>query len=210
MNAKKSIILVDDHQLMTSGLSVILNQYTDFEILACLSNGKELLQKLKFNKPDLVVMDINMPQLDGIETSKLVKTQYPAVKIVVVSMYNDENIFNSIIKLGVDGFIPKQTDSLEFVRIIKEIMEGEKIFIKPISKHQNKEYQQAETSGKLQLSVREIEILKLIKEGFSSKEISEKLYLSILTVNTHRKNICKKLNISSPLALIKYIHQIDL
>lgn len=209
MSNEKTIIIVDDHPLMTSGLSNIISQYTSYKVIECLHNGKELLQKLKFTQPDLLMLDINMPQLDGIEAAKMIRIQYPDLKIVIVSMYSDERIINALIDIGVHGFIPKQTDTIVFVEALNEIMNGGILHLSPYASGKVAELNEAATAGKLQLSEREIEILRLIKAGHSSKEISEMLHLSPFTVDTHRKNICKKLKISSPLALIKYIHTID-
>ncbi len=209
MSHEKTIIIVDDHPLMTSGLSNIIVQYTDYKVIECLHNGKDLLQKLKFVQPDLLMLDINMPKLDGIEAAKMIRIQYPSLKIVIVSMYSDERIFNALIEIGVHGFIPKQTDTKVFVEALTDVMNGGNAFISPFATGKVAELDEAATAGKLQLSEREIEIIRLIKTGRSTKEISEMLHLSPFTVNTHRKNICKKLKISSPLALIKYIHQMD-
>jgi DNA-binding NarL/FixJ family response regulator len=209
MDNMKTIMIADDHPMMIEGLSSIIHQYTPFKVIASANDGQALLHKLNDMVPDMLLLDLNMPKMNGMETAKAVKAKYTGVKIVCISMYYEKPVYDALQEIGINGFIPKLTDATIFSDTIQEIMAGKKIFINndtgalPAgSGGLNDPFQNIQ-----KLSEREIEVLRLIKQGLTTKEISEHLHRSEYTIETHRKNICRKLQVSSQNGLLKLIHQ---
>lgn len=206
-----TIVIADDHKLMSEGLTGIIHSNTTYRVTHSVNDGKELLHLLNHITPTLILLDINMPKIDGIEAAKEIKARFPQILIICVSMYQDKNLYTTLKQAGADGFIPKLSDTEVFLDTIHRVISGEKLFLS-ISPDEDKS-KQSETIDpfnlKVKLSNRELEIMRLIKQGLTSKEISDKVHLSTFTVDTHRKNICRKLNITSPNALVKYLMNID-
>lgn len=202
----KKIILTDDHPLLLEGLSAIISEQPDLDICATALNGKQLIQIVSIHEPDLIVLDINLPEIDGIEASKIIKNTHPAIKILCISTYFSKHLIETLKANDVDGFIPKQSDSRVVLKTINQILKGEQVWIKG-----NVEiaYQKEAPKELNLLTQREKEVLRLIKKGMSTKDIATTLYLSIYTVDTHRKNICTKLNLASPGALSRYVSERD-
>ena len=196
-----NIIITDDHPLLIDGLRAILSPASDLNICATTNNGKQLFQLLTKQSADLVILDINLPEINGIEVATILKNRYPEIKVLCISTYYSKSLMERLKAIPVDGFIPKQINSPVVLNSVYEILKGKNVFIKsntenPFEKEAPKEI--------ILLSEREKEVLRWIKKGLSSKEIAAKLFLSIYTIDTHRKNICAKLNIESPGALMRY------
>ena len=204
------IFAVDDHQLIIAGLKEIIVESGMFEWCGEAGNGKELLQALQWSEPDILLMDLNMPEMDGMTTVPLIKERYPAIKILILSMYDDNNIVRKVMKMGVDGFIPKNANPDELKGAIINIASGQKYFSPMIMEsfiHEEtkNELEKTDTFPKLQqLTEREIEVLKQIVNGLSNAEIAEVLFISKRTVDTHRSNIMKKLDVHSVVDLVKF------
>ncbi len=207
MKTELSIIIADDHSLIADGIAAIIQRHTNYTILATVKNGKALLQALTTSQPDLVLLDINMPELNGIDTAQIIKQKYPQVKVVFISTHWDIVVKNAIKKTGADGFIPKLTEGPVFIDTLISIAGGEKIMLTDDLPAKAKKKNDHTAQNKL--SARELEVIRYIKKGHTSKEIAELMHLSSYTVDTHRKNICRKLNISSPNALVKFVHEND-
>ena len=209
MSDNATIIIADDHPLMTGGLTALIHSATNYRVIGTVHNGKALLQALNRKLPELVLVDINMPVLGGIEASAEIKQRYPEVKVVVISMFYESQLIKQLKQTGVDGFIPKLSDGAVFIDALTGVMNGKKIFINAaqLTDADKKQDNALSLDG---LSTREIEVLRLIKQGLSSKEIAQKLFLSVYTIDTHRKNICRKLQITSPNALVKFAMITDL
>jgi DNA-binding NarL/FixJ family response regulator len=201
MTIKKQIIITDDHPLLIEGLSAVINEDKALNVCATASTGKQLLQIIPLQKPDLIMLDINLPGMDGIETAKVIKAKHPDIDVLCISSYFSQSLITTLKAIPVEGFIPKQTDSRAVVKTIKQILAGETVFIK--SEVENP-YGKPEVKELKLLTEREKEVIQLIKKGKTTKEIADMLFLSVYTIDTHRKNICAKLNVSNPGALSRF------
>ena len=205
MAQKIKIIIADDHQLFADGVEQILSATNDFEVLAKVTNGKLLLQALNHLKPDLILLDINMPYLTGLEAAKLIKESMPLIKIVFLSMHYDSKILALARQYDIEGSILKNTTAADLKNTLLKIIKGERIFVLPKEfVKQSADLMDDDFIRRYKLSPREIEIIHFIKKGKASKEIAENLFLSIFTIETHRKNIFKKLNVTSAGQLISF------
>ncbi len=202
---KIKIIIADDHQLFADGVEQILCADPNFEVLAKVDNGKLLLQTLNRLKPDLILLDINMPYLNGMEAAQTIKKSMPEIGVVFLSMYYDNKIIALAKQYGVNGFIIKNTTATDLKAALIKVIKGETVFVLPkeFINHpiENKD---EDFTKRYKLSPREIEIIQLIKKGKTTKEIAGDIFLSAFTVETHRKNIFKKLNITSVGQLISF------
>ncbi|SFC08621.1 DNA-binding response regulator, NarL/FixJ family, contains REC and HTH domains [Parapedobacter composti] len=192
-----TIAIADDHKLMSEGIALILRSDPELSVVKICSNGKELVEYLKTNTVDMVLVDLNMPVLDGPATIRLLKNNFVSCKIVVLSMYADEHIYAKCRELDINGYLHKDTDAQHLIDTIKAIHRGENRF----------DYDRAampqETNGifddkflnKFRLSRRELEIAGLVRNGHTNQEIADMLFLSVYTVMTHRKNILHKLGV---------------
>jgi DNA-binding NarL/FixJ family response regulator len=199
---KHKIIIADDHPLLVDGLRSIIADEPLLELSAVARTGKQLLQILPLHQPDLIILDINLPEIDGFEAAKIIKVSYPDVLVLCISTYYSKGLLDKLKKIPVNGFIPKQTDSKMVLQNIMKVLSGQQIFIKG---NTDNAYQRDENVEISLLSKREKEVIGLIKKGLSTKEIAENLHLSIYTIYTHRKNICQKFNLTNPGSLIRYI-----
>ncbi len=208
---KIKIILVDDHQLVRDGIKALLTGIIDIAIIGEAAGAKELFHELEKMKPDLLIMDISLPEISGIEITKKITSEFPGIRVLILSMYNNEEfIFNSL-KAGARGYLPKNTSREELLEAIYTINKGEEFFGESISKVMLKSYikrathdDKPEENTKEVLTSREIEILRLYVEGLINKEISDKLGISIRTVETHKNHIMRKLGLKSTVELVKY------
>lgn len=203
---KIKLILVDDHQLFVDGLKSILESYPKFQVLGTAHNGYDAFKLLQFQMPDLVVLDLNMPKLDGQQTAVKLLALYPAIKILVISMHHTAQLQEALQQMGVSGFIPKDSDAEKFIAGIECITEGGAWFPDILG---NKRDDNSRSGGRQQynLTQREVEIIRLIRQNKTSQEISEILFLSPFTIATHRKNICAKLNLDGKNGLLLFSHQ---
>ena len=209
--SKIRIFLVDDHQLVRDGIKALLISAEDLTILGEASSGKECFEKIAIETPDILILDISLPDTNGIEITKRITAEYPGTKVLILSMYTNEDfIFNSV-KAGARGYLPKNTSREELLSAIHAIYDGEEFFSDSISRIMLKSYVRkakeddlTSQRGPVPLTTREIEILKLFVEGFINKEISDQLDISIRTVETHKNHIMKKLELKSTVELIKY------
>ncbi len=202
-----NLLIADDHQLFADGILQILDAEKMFGEIFTVKNGKEAVNKALTEDIDCVIMDINMPELNGVESTKLIKREKPFIKILVVSMQCDPAIVNKMLKAGADAFINKDTGKGELLKAIKKVMENEKYISPEISfnlfTHFNERSVHIIDPDK-HLTSREIEIVRYIADGLTNHEIADKLFLSKVTVDTHRKNILAKLNLKNTASLIKY------
>lgn len=205
------IFLVDDHQLVRDGIKALLNSSGEISILGEASTGRECFEKISKEQPDILILDISLPDTTGIEITRKVTELYPMMRVLILSMYTDEDfIFNSV-KAGARGYLPKNTSREELLEAIRTIYDGEEFFADSISKimlrsyvRKAKEEDPSAQWGSATLTGREIEILRLFAEGYINKEISDRLDISIRTVETHKNHIMKKLELKSSVDLIKY------
>jgi DNA-binding NarL/FixJ family response regulator len=196
------IVLADDHILFRRGVKKIIEEVEDFQVVGEANDGLELLALLKKTSPDLVILDIAMPNLRGLEAAREIKGLYPQVKVLLLSMHKKKIFLQQSVEAGVDGFLVKEIADTELVQAIQTIRKGQKFFSPLISDKLADLARQPE--AKDPLSKREREVAKLLAEGKSSKEIAELLYISKYTVRRHRDNIMRKLALKGLADLVRY------
>jgi DNA-binding NarL/FixJ family response regulator len=198
---KIKLIIVDDHQLFRNGLKFILDEREDMSVIAEASNGKEFIKQLEFLKPDVVLMDINMPEMNGVEASKQALLKYPDMNILILSMFSDVEYYNTMIDIGVKGFILKDIDNDQLYDAIHKINNGGNYFSQELLLQLIKNKPADES---VILSPREKEVLELIFEGFSNQQISDKLFISQRTVERHRSSLLLKTDSKNSISLVVY------
>ncbi len=207
---KIKILLADDHQMFLDGLQALLTQIAYVEIVASVNNGAQLLEKLKTIKGDLVIVDLHMPDIDGLEATKIIREIYPSVKVLGLTMDNELESIQAMLEAGASGYILKNTGKAELELAILQVMKGENYLSQSISTRlaqslflKKKEVKE-EISELDMLTERETEILKMVALENSNIEIAEKLFISIKTVETHRKNLMKKIGVRNSLGIYKF------
>ena len=203
------IILADDHAVMRRGLRLVLEQQADFEVVGEASDGREAVNLAETVKPDVAVLDITMPNLNGIEAAHQISTKQPGVSTIILSMHADESFVLRALKAGARGYLLKESAEGDLINAVRLVSEGKSFFSPLVSRMLVEDYvrqlqdRDIEDSYEL-LTAREREILQLIAEAKSNKEIANMLNLSLYTVETHRSNILEKLNLHSVPELILY------
>jgi DNA-binding NarL/FixJ family response regulator len=202
------ILLVEDHNIVRDGIKSLFKSVKGFQVLADLANGEAALAFLDKNPAvDIVVTDISMPKINGLQLTKAVKEKFPACKVLVLSMHNDEEYINQAVEAGADGYLLKDSEKDELIKAIEKIRNGEKYFSYNvsniiISNMLNVEKKKNHASN-YQLSEREKEVLKLIVEGLSNKLIASKLFVSTRTVDAHRYNIMQKMQVKNTAEMVR-------
>ena len=205
---KINLLLVDDHQLFIDGLRSILDNHSYFSVAYAARDGREALQWLQRHRPDVVVMDLNMPRIDGQQAAAKALSMYPGLKILVVSMYYTASLQSSLQAMGIAGFIPKDSDATVLIQAIEEIHRGGSYFIADaVGRPADDENDQKRVRQKYNLTKREVEIIRLVRQNKTTQEIAEQLFVSPHTVETHRKNICVKLDIKGNNGLLLFAQQ---
>jgi two-component system response regulator NreC len=203
------ILLADDHNVMRAGLKLLLEKHAGFKVVSEAADGLQAVENALATKPDVVVLDIAMPKLSGVEAAQRINTQLPHTAIIILSMHSDEGYVLRALKSGARGYLLKDSAESDLVEAIKVLSEGKAFFSPEISKVLAEDYvrevkaRHAEDSYDL-LTPREKEILQLLVEGRSNKDIATLLNLSLYTIETHRKNLQTKLNLHSFPELILY------
>lgn len=214
MAAPFSILLADDHTMFRRGVRRIIQSITDTEVVGEASDGFELLELLKKTTPNMVIMDISMPNLRGLEATREIKIINPAVKVLILTMHKDKEYLYHAFSAGAEGYLLKEDADSELISAIDTLRRGG-TYISPLLSTQLADLfmqksrptaEQLASPGEL-LTTREREIIKLIAEGKSSKEVADLLFISSRTVQHHRANIMKKLNIKKTADLVKYAIQ---
>ena len=208
---KIKIVLIDDHNIVRDGLKILLMNLPDIEVIGEASNDTELFELLISSNPDILLMDIALPDISGITLTKKISLEYPDIKVIMLTAnVDDESIFNSF-KAGALGYLPKNILQEELVEAIKTVYTGNEYMAKSITNSVMKTYMVRSMLGKTdkhkqgqELSKREIQIIKLLAEGFRYKEIGEQLNISSRTVESHKNNILEKLDLHTVVDLVKY------
>ena len=210
MEQKIKIAIVDDHDMFRDGVKLLLSSGNIAEVMSEARNGKEFLQQLETSKPDVVLMDISMPEMDGIEASKIAHQKYPDVKILALTMFGDEKYYYQMIQHGIYGFVLKSSGISELLHAIQEVAAGNKYFSNELLCKIIDNLYSTQKSGTNKgikdekLTKREIEVLREIAAGLSNDEIADKLHISSTTVRTHRTNLLQKTNSNNTASLIMY------
>ncbi|MEJ2052719.1 MAG: response regulator transcription factor [Calditrichaceae bacterium] len=202
------IILADDHALIRDGLQTMIDREVDFQIVGQASNGREIVDMVKKLNPDIIIMDISMPELNGIEATRHIKEFDEDIKIIALSVHSEISFVRQMLKAGASGYLVKHSEFKELVRAIRSVAEGQ-IYLSPnVSGQVIGDYLHNLSSGEssvfTKLSNREREILQMLAEGKTKHEIADILHLSIKTIESHRQNIMNKLNIDRFPDLIRY------
>src|SRR5215471_17520587 len=197
------IIIADDHPFFVEGLKVVLEEIEGVRVLEPATNGRQLLDRLRQSLADLILLDLNMPQLDGVEVLKILKREFPQVKVIVLTNYNHPELVKEVNMLGAKGYLLKNSSSVTLKNAIEAVAAGhtwfaDKEFPEPATAH----FFIDDFMKKYQLTRREAEIIRMIATGLTSKEIGKQLFISEFTINAHRRNICRKLNIHTPVGLL--------
>jgi len=207
---KIKLVLVDDHEIVRDGIKSLLLNSDNIEIVGEAANVDELFNLLNAHRADIIIMDISLPGKSGIDITKELSTKYPDLKVLILSMFTEEEFIYNAIKAGAKGYLPKNSKQEDLLTAITAIQNGEEFFSPLISKVLMNSYvkkirnENNFENDKEKLSKREMEILQLVVKGFSNKEISEKLFISIRTVETHKTHVLQKLNLKSTVDLVKY------
>ncbi|WP_420582780.1 response regulator [Reichenbachiella sp.] len=212
------VILADDHVIVRNGIKILLESEGEVEVIAEASNGQEAIEKVKQLKPDILISDIRMPIMNGLEATAELKNVSPETKTLILSMHDDEEYIIKSVECGASGYLLKDTTKEEFVKALKSILEGHKYFSGDISdvlvngylnKNTGSSAAPSDSSTMVKtdyhITKREKQILKLVYKGHSNKEIADELGKSIRTVETHRFNIMKKLEVGNITELIRKI-----
>ena len=210
MEKKKiRILLADDHNIMRRGLRLLLERQPEFEVVGEAADGRQAVEGMEATKPDVAILDIAMPNMSGIEAAQRIRALLPQAAIIILSMHSDESYVLRALKAGAKGYLLKDSAENDLIEAIKAVSEGKAFFSPEISKILVEDYVRdmrkrgAEDSYEL-LTSREREILQLLAEGKSNKDIATSLNLSLYTVETHRRNLQDKLNLHSVAELILY------
>lgn len=205
---KLKILLVDDHNLFRQGLLTMLSDLNTVEVVAQTSNGRTAITLARKLKPDMVLMDINMPDLNGIDCAQKLREEFPHIKIIILSMYSDRQLVIGALRAGVAGYLLKDCDFEELKRAIQAVNNNETFLSPKVAGTVVKGYMdklvQLDDSSLGVLTVREREILQLIAEGNSTRQMAEKINLSTKTIEYHRRNIMDKLDIHNTAELTKF------
>ncbi len=212
--ANIKIALADDHKIVRDGIKMMLDTQPGIDVVAEASNGEEVLEKIEDEFIDLVIMDINMPEMDGIEATKLIKEKYPDIKILALTMSNDDLHVRQMIQAGASGYIMKSAGRSELKEAIHAIMDGKHYFsdeaTHSIMMDLVKGKGRSTSPDAVHITDRELEILELIVQEYTNQEIAEKLYISSRTVDAHRRNLLQKTGARNTAGLVKYAFQHNL
>jgi DNA-binding NarL/FixJ family response regulator len=206
---KITVLLVDDHTVVRQGLRALLNQEEDIEVVGEAENGRQAVQMAIKTMPDIVIMDVVMPLLNGLEGTRQVLASVPTAKVLVLSSYSDDDYVQQLTGAGASGYLIKQTAADNLILAIREVHKGNAFFSPTIAKRLRDRCRQAFADGQplkknIDLTSRESEVLQLIAEGLPNKQIAAELGISIKTVEKHRQQVMNKLNIHDVAGLTRY------
>jgi two-component system, NarL family, response regulator NreC len=207
--AKIRLMLADDHEIVRAGLRMLLSTQDDIEIVAEVDDGKVAVERAKELKPDVVLMDISLPGLDGFEATRQIKRALPHTAILALTMHESDEYFFKMMQAGASGYVPKKAAPTDLVTAIRTVHEGNVFLYPSLAKALVRDYMGRATQGDDRaaldgLTDREQEVLRLIADGQTNQEIADKLTISVKTVERHRANIMGKLNLHSRTELVKY------
>ncbi|NJO88154.1 MAG: response regulator transcription factor [Chloroflexia bacterium] len=201
---KIKAIIVDDHQMFRNGLKSLLEQENWAQIIGEASNGQEFIEQLPLTDPDIILMDIDMPVMDGIKACEIALERNKNLNIMVLSMYDDYSHYSKMISLGVKGFISKSAGKTELEKGITAVSKGEYYFSSDLLRNIVVEIDKTKHEKESDLTDRELEVLKLICNGYSTNEIADKLFLSSKTIDNYRSKILQKTEVKNTVGLVIY------
>ena len=204
------ILLVDDHEIILDGLRAMLYKTNDFQIVGEAKSGKEAIEKTLELLPEVIIMDISMPDMSGIEATEIIKKKFPRIKILVLTQHESSDYIMRMLKAGADGYLLKNCKKAELTEALESLINNEKYLGKRVSTilmdnvYNVKNRDSKEQESRIILTPREIEIIRHISADLSNQDIADRLNISIRTVETYRRNIMLKLNVKSVIALVRY------
>lgn len=211
---KIRILIVDDHPMIRHGIKSLLNDEENISLIDEASDGKEAIEILSKTPYDLIIMDIKMPEMNGIEATEHIHKNFPDTKILAISMYDEQRYIVKMLQAGALGYILKNTGKQELLNAIDTVMRGESYFSQEVSSIMMSQFMSRKGSGfadvakpEVPLTKRETEIIRLISEELTNSEIADKLGISPRTVDTHRRNLLQKLDVKNTAGLVKYALQ---
>lgn len=202
------ILLVDDHEIVREGVKLLVNSQTDMKVVGEAANGEEAFEKIAALNPDIVLMDISMPELNGMQATKKIRRVFPKVKILTLSRHTDDGYLQQMIQAGANGYVLKQSAPNELLNAIRIVGEGKSYLDPTLTEKVMGGYIRQSTAlsnaSKVHITDRETEIIRLIAWGYSNKEIAVRLAISVKTVEAHKANAMKKLGFSSRIDIVRY------
>jgi two-component system response regulator NreC len=206
--SKIRLLLVDDHVIVRAGLRMLFQAESDMEIVGEVGSGEDAVSAVQQLEPDVVIMDVAMPGMGGIEATRRVKEAHPDTAVLALTMHEDEQYFFEMLGAGASGYIPKRAAPDDLVSAIRVVSQGNVFLYPTVARMLVKDYLQRSDSepaaGSQPLTAREQEVLVQIAEGYTNRQIAEALYISVKTVDRHRENIMQKINLHSRVELVKY------
>jgi len=207
---KIKVLLVDDHDIVILGLKALLSRNHDIEIVAITNDGEETIAKAEELQPDVVVLDIDLPKISGIEVTEYITKNFPDIKVLLHTSFSDEAHIVAGFEAGASGYVPKTFKTEQLLEAIRTVYRGERYIKGSVSElfiasyFKTKKSDEIAEIAKQSLTKREVEILKCITDGLSNQELADKLHISVRTVEAHKHNIMKKLDIFNTAELVKY------
>lgn len=193
------ICIADDHPIVVDGLKEILKSRQEWEVVGVAYDGRQFMDIIRKYQPDLAIVDINMPVINGIQCTTMVKEKFPAIKVIILTMYPEKTFINQLLRAGADGCLLKSRGSIDLINAIERVSSG-KSYFDWIS-----DFKRESDAEEWRLSEREIQIIRLVMDGLSNAEIGEKIFISEETVKTHRKNIFRKLGVHNVAELTTFV-----
>ena len=201
---KIRIFLADDHELVRHGFAVFLNAQPDMEVVGEASNGREAVERVEQLRPDIIVMDVSMPELGGVEATRRIRDSAAHTKVLALSMHRDSVYVREILRAGADGYLLKDSKSVEMLEALRAVWNGEGYISPAVQQAVLEDYRKQAKAPIDLLTARERDVLQLVAEGFTNKEIARKLKLSVYTAEGYRGRIMEKLNLHSTGELVRF------
>lgn len=206
-NTPKKILICEDHQIVIDGLLSIFKNQTDYIVIGYVKNGSDVLPFVNTNTPDVILLDLNLPQKNGLEVLKGLKNNFPEIKVVVLTMYNKESVLKEVIKLNANAFLLKNCSTNELLSALDLVFESKAFYVGKGINNIAPNFVNDNFYQKINITLREKEIISELIKGLNVPQISKKLFISVYTVETHKKNIYKKLNIHNSVDLVTFVNE---
>lgn len=210
MTEKTRVLIADDHTIVRSGLHLLLESESDLEVVGEATDGLEALELAEQLQPDIVIMDIGMPELNGIEATREIKAKHPDVEVLILTMHRSDEYFFQVLEAGASGYVLKGAETTDLLGAVRAVARGDVFLYPSVARQLVRKFlsqSDADPPGGPNLTKREREILKLLAEGYTTKEIADQLVVSPSTVHSHRTNLMQKLNLSKRHELVQYARE---